>query len=277
MFSSKSILIDHVLNDLEQRHVRLFGDDARDLPGHIRTAGLMAMEVLANSNALYHNLEHSLMVTLVGQEILHGKYLMEGSVDADDWVHFIISLLCHDIGYVRGICPGDGKDTAVIDAAGRTVEIPDGATDAYLTPYHIDRGQLFVRWRFRDHPVIDADAIARNIESTRFPVPDGSDAGENTTAPGLVRAADLIGQMADPDYLRKLAALYYEFDETGTNRDVNAASPEDLRRNYPDFFWRMVNHHIQPAIAYLEATREGRQWVASLHSHVFSEQHRASL
>ncbi len=277
MFSSKSILIDHVLNDLEERHLRLFGADSRDLAGHIRTGGLMAMEVLANSNALYHNLEHSLMVTLVGQEILHGKYLMEGSVDADEWVHFIISLLCHDIGYVRGICPGDGGDIAVIDAEGRTVEIPEGATDAYLTPHHIERGKLFVRWRFRDHPVIDPEVVAHNIEKTRFPVPDGTDAAEDTTAPGLVRAADLIGQMADPDYLRKLAALFYEFDETGANHEVGAASPEDLRRNYPDFFWRTVNRHIQPAIGYLEATREGRQWVASLHSHVFSEQHRAAL
>jgi len=24
-----------------------------------------------------------------------------------DWLHFIISLLCHGIGYVRGICQGD--------------------------------------------------------------------------------------------------------------------------------------------------------------------------
>ncbi|MEQ9642568.1 MAG: metal-dependent phosphohydrolase [Alphaproteobacteria bacterium] len=277
MFSSKSILIDHVLNDLEQRHLRLFGTDDRDLSGHVRTAGLMAMEVLTNSNALYHNLEHSLMVTLVGQEILHGKYLMEGSVDADEWVHFVISLLCHDIGYVRGICPGDGPNTAVIDAAGRTVEIPAGATDAYLTPHHIERGKLFVRWRFRDHPVFDPEVIAHNIEKTRFPVPAGNDAAEDTAAPGLVRAADLIGQMADPDYLRKLAALFYEFEETGANAEVGAASPEDLRRNYPDFFWRMVNRHIQPAIRYLEATREGRQWVASLYSHIFSEQHRAAL
>lgn len=277
MFSSKSILIDHVLNELEQRQRRLFDDDGRDLGGTIRTSGLMAMEVLANSNALYHNLEHSLMVTLVGQEILHGKYLMEGGVDATEWAHFIISLLCHDIGYVRGICPGDRRDTAVIDAEGRTVEILEGATDAFLTPYHIERGKLFVRWRFRDHPEIDPEVIARNIEKTRFPVPEDEDEAEGTTAAGLVRAADLIGQMADPDYLRKLAALFYEFEETGANREVGCNSPEDLRRSYPDFFWKTVDRHIQPAIGYLEATREGREWVASLYSHVFSEQHRATL
>jgi len=116
-----------------------------------------------------------------------------------------------------------------------------------------------------------------HLRHAPFFVEDGIDFRPGTTAAGLVRAADLIGQMADPDYLRKLAALFYEFEETGANREVGCDSPEDLRRNYPDFFWKTVNRHIQPAIGYLEATREGRQWVASLYSHVFSEQHRAAL
>ena len=34
----------------------------------------------------------------------------------------------------------------------------------------------------------------------------------------LVRAADLIGQLGDPHYLRKANALYYEFEEIGMNR-----------------------------------------------------------
>ena len=49
------------------------------------------------------------MVTLVGQEILRGKHVSVGGISPRDWLHFIISLLCHDIGYVRGICQGDEK------------------------------------------------------------------------------------------------------------------------------------------------------------------------
>ena len=42
-----------------------------------------------------------------GQEILRGKHLSEGGITTRDWMQFSISLLCHDIGYVKGICRDD--------------------------------------------------------------------------------------------------------------------------------------------------------------------------
>ena len=47
------------------------------------------------------------MVTLAGQSILEGKHLSEGGVSPRDWAHFMIALLCHDIGYIKGICADD--------------------------------------------------------------------------------------------------------------------------------------------------------------------------
>jgi len=41
-----------------------------------------------------------------------------GSVNPRDWLHFIVSLLCHDIGYVRGICRGDADGQYVTNLAG---------------------------------------------------------------------------------------------------------------------------------------------------------------
>ena len=41
------------------------------------------------------------MVTLVGTEILRGRDLIE-PVTAEDWLHFNVALLLHDIGFVRG-------------------------------------------------------------------------------------------------------------------------------------------------------------------------------
>ncbi len=276
-FDRKAILISDFVDRLEQMHLRLFGGTKEAFPETIRTASVMAMEVIATCDALYHNMEHSMMVTLVGQDILHGKHLLEGSVTERDWVHAIISLLCHDIGYVKGICPGDEGNTAVIDEEGRTIEMPAGATGAFLAPYHVERGKMFVRWRFRHHPLIDSDFIATCIEATRFPVPESATEDDPYGYPSLVRAADLIGQLADPDYLRKLAALYFEFEETGINHAVGCESPEDLRESYPNFYWNMVSRHIGSAVKYLRLTREGREWQAGLYSHVFSEQHRHVL
>jgi hypothetical protein len=47
-----------------------------------------------------------------------------------------------------------------------------------------------------------------------------------------VRAGDLIGQLGDPLYPRKLNALYYEFAETGVHEKLGYRSPsQGLRRN----------------------------------------------
>lgn len=243
----------------------------------IRASANLAVETINRSDAFYHDVEHTMMVTLVGQEIFRGKLLSEGTVSPRDWAHFTIALLCHDIGYVRGICPGDDGDLAVIDGEGRTVRIPPGATDAFLTPYHVERGKMFVRSRFGDHPQIDAELIAATIENTRFPVPENSDAASVVDWAVLVQAADLIGQMADPDYPRKLPALFYEFEETGANQKMGNDSPESLRDTYPEFYWNMVRRHIEPGINYLKLTQEGRDWLSGLHSHVFYQEHRGAL
>jgi hypothetical protein len=276
-FDTTSILIDETLDRLEDTYVRVFGSLYPDYPNIIRSSGSMALEIVANSDALYHNVEHTIMVTLVGQEILRGKHLSEGSVSAREWVHFIVSLLCHDIGYVKNICPGDTEAVAVINGDGEVVDIPAGATGAWLTPYHVERGKTFVLNRFRDHPVISAKVISRNIENTRFPVPAVGDALGDRDYPGLVRAADLIGQLADPNYLQKLPALFHEFAETGANDNIGYKTPEDVRVNYPNFYWKFVSPHIGPALEYLRVTREGRQWEAGLYSHIFSEEHRQML
>src|SRR5262249_58504786 len=134
-----------------------------------------------------------------------------------DYSHLLVACLLHDIGYVRGILKGDGIDGYVIDDRGNKVTVPRGSSDAALLQYHVDRSKLFVLDRLSDHDHLDAERIARAIEFTRFPVsavePDDSGNEEGS----LVRAADLIGQLGDPQYLRKANALYYEFEEVGLN------------------------------------------------------------
>jgi len=165
--------------------------------------------------------------------------------------------LCHDIGYVRGVCRGDGDGRYAYDAKGDVVALPDGSTDASLTPYHVTRSKLFVRERFDKVSLIPIDTmqIEANIDHTRFPVP--KDEQHNSTAdyPGLVRAADLIGQLADINYLRKIPALFAEFRETGINEKLGFRNPEDLRSAYPAFFWKAVKPYIGDALKYLPRRR----------------------
>ena len=121
--------------------------------------------------------------------------------------------------------------------------------------------------------LMDGERIARAIELTRFPVPNDDDHAETDTEAGLVRAADLIGQLADPRYPQKLHALFHEFSETGVARQMGLANPVDLVERYPQFFWNAVEPFVGDAIKYLNLTSEGRQWIANLNSHIFAVEH----
>ena len=90
---------------------------------------------------------------------------------------------------------------------------------------------------------------------------------------GLVRAADLIGQLADPHYLRKQTALFYEFHEIGAAQKLGYTSAADLSENYPKFFWEKVEPYIGDALRCLRRTMAGKQWVAHLYSNVFTVEH----
>jgi hypothetical protein len=275
MFNSTELLINAFVDQLQDSYHRTYGGYKPDYAEIIAWAGGMALENIANSDALYHNVEHTILVTLVGQEVLRGKHIREGGVACEDWLHFTISLLCHDIGYVKGVCRQDSKLLGMYATGvdGKRVSLPSGATDASLTPYHVDRGKLFISERFCGHKLIDAQTIMRNIELTRFPVPSDEDHKDTVNYPGLVRAADLIGQLSDPRYLQKISALFYEFEETATNQDLGYQNPGDLRDNYPKFYWHGVYPYISHALKYLELTQEGKQIIANLYANVFRVEH----
>lgn len=249
-----------------------FGARAPDHAPAITAAVRLALERIATSDAPYHDVDHTVMVTLVGTDILRGRQI-QGPLSPDDWLHMTVALLCHDVGYVRGACRGDTATEAVVDAAGRRVALPRGASDAWLTPHHVDRGQVFVRERAAAVPGIDPDRIARAIELTRFPVPEDGDHAETATEAGLVRAADLIGQLADPDYLRKHTALFHELAETGTAAKLGLADAADLGEGYARFFWEKVEPFIGDGLRCLQLTREGRQWIANLYAQLFAVEH----
>ena len=192
MFKATQVVIDAFVRRLEEAYRRNYGSLERDYCEILSWAGRMALERIAQTDTFYHTVEHTISVTLVGQEIVRGKHMSEGGVTPDDWLQFVISLLCHDIGYVRGVCRADNGRLCTTGRGDEMVTMPPGATDAFLTPYHVDRGKLFVQERFGGHGLIDANAIASNIELTRFPVPDENDRKETNSYSGLVRSADLI-------------------------------------------------------------------------------------
>ena len=272
MFEPASVLAGAFADHLVEGYRAVYGKRPPDQGSVIRAMAQLAVERISSSDALYHDVQHTMMVTLVGQTILRGRIMVE-EVTPEDWLHFTVATLCHDVGYLRGACPGDRDGRYVIDADGATVEAPRGASDAFLAPYHIERGKIFVRHRCKMIKQLDPERIARAIELTRFPIPEGADYADTASEPALVRAADLIGQLGDPSHSRKLNALYWEFVEIGIAAQLGYRSPADLAEQYPRFFWSKVEPYLETALAHLERTVAGKQWIAQLYAHVFVEEH----
>jgi len=246
-----------------------FGASHARLAELVPFAARLALECIGNSDALYHNVEHTMLITLAGHDIFKGRALLKPSTPTD-YSNFIVACLAHDIGYVRGVVKGDGDDGYIVDATGRKVSLPRGSSDAALAPYHVERSKLFVLDRVAALEELDGARIARAIGFTQFPYSSSTDEKEDVDEDGsLLRAADLIGQLGDPHYLRKANALYYEFEETGLNKQLGYESPADVVDKYPQFYWNRVSPHIQTAIGYLNVTSSGRRWIAGLYSNVF--------
>ena len=149
---------------------------------------------------------------------------------ADDYAHVIIACLAHDIGYVRGLFKDDDADGFVIDRAGGKVTLPRGSSDAGLMPHHVDRSKLYVMRRIEGIAALNKQRIADAIEGTRFPPGEGQEYDEEAS---IVRAADFIGQLGDPNYLRKANALYHEFEEVGINRQLGYEFTRRHRQSLP--------------------------------------------
>lgn len=275
MFNPTQVIIESCAQHLQAGYRRTYGNLNPHHADFLAWTANVALLTIANSDALYHNVEHTVFVTLVGQEILQGKQIREGNVTPEDWLNAIVACLFHDIGFVRGICKQDETEAHLYATGIEDVKLalPPGATDASLMFCHVDRGKLFAQEYFGMRSPIDLEAVQQGIELTRFPVPAEEDRADSGNYPALVRAADLIGQLSDPRYLQKISALFYEFEETGTNKTFGYRTPDDLQKNYPCFYWNAVAPHIQTALRYLEATQSGKQIVANLYANVFRVEH----
>src|SRR2546422_10565629 len=121
---------------------RVFGPAQDDMAERLGAFGRSTIECLARSDALYHNFDHTLQVTMVGRDILAGMTLSQ-PIEPTDYSHLIVACLLHDICYVRGVLSGDTQTEFVVDGSGKPITLSRGASDAALSPYHVDRSKLF--------------------------------------------------------------------------------------------------------------------------------------
>ncbi|MBI5790138.1 MAG: HD domain-containing protein [Rhodocyclales bacterium] len=146
---------------------------------------------------LYHNRTHTNEVVLCTARMLHGMHLAGQGLDGDHVDAALIGALMHDVGYLM-------RDE---EASG---------TGAQFTDNHVLRGVEFARRHLQDLPANVLEVTAKVILLTdhrKHPDWVRLDNVQQQRAAYATATADLIGQMANREYLERVLFLYYEFEE----------------------------------------------------------------
>lgn len=177
-------------------------------PGHDLTRVTKAFSLLDSAfdgrlpgyqklKTLYHNRTHTNEVVLCTARMLHGLHLARQGLDAEYIDAALIGALLHDVGYLM-------KDE---EASG---------TGAQFTDSHVLRGVEFARTHLVDLPPDLLESTTRVILLTDHRKHPGGvkfDNLQQQRAAFATATADLVGQMANREYLERVLLLYFEFEE----------------------------------------------------------------
>jgi hypothetical protein len=167
----------------------------------------------------YHNLPHTLDVFLCAVRLIHGMHHSGTRLTDREMTLVMAATLLHDVGYAQ------------------SREASEDGTGAQFTPTHVPRGIEFMHRYAAEHgipadfaadlaPVISCSDPMLSVARIDF-------ADDRIRLAGkIVGTADLVGQMADRNYLEKLVLLFQEFREANMG---NYASVHDMMRKTEGF------------------------------------------
>ncbi len=191
---------------------------------------------------LYHDMQHSLDVTLAAARLMAGherRHRNGAALGAERLTLGIIVALFHDAGYIRRL----SDHTCWHGAQYTLVHVTRGGR--FLTHYLNEQGHE--AWTRRAVKLIHFTGYEIPIDKIRLKDPIDRKLG------GLIGTADLIAQIADRAYLEKCRDyLFEEFELGGLARNTNPDGSErvvyhsgyDLLSKTPAFYAKMVKKRL---------------------------------
>ena len=150
-------------------------------------------------NTDYHNLRHTIDVTVATVRLMDGYNLENPPLGEDFLRETCEAALLHDVGYIQ-----ESSDTE--------------GTGAKYTKTHVGRGVAYLAKYAKLLDLEPYERRGRLIWGTDLAKPwnsIGFTSAEEEKCAAMLATGDLLGQMADRAYLEKLLFLYYEFREAG--------------------------------------------------------------
>lgn len=176
---------EHDLNQIETAFTLLRTAFAGELPGY------------QPLKTLYHNNSHTNEVVLCSARVLHGLAQAGRGLDGEHIDAAIVGALMHDIGYLMT------NEEAI-------------GTGAQFTTTHVNRGVEFAKKHLVNISPSTLAATVKVIQVTdhrQHPDWVKFENPQQQLAAYATATADLIGQMANREYIERLLYLYFEFEE----------------------------------------------------------------
>lgn len=215
--SFDSLFIENVYNDI----IRLFNGN---YPGY------------RASNTKYHDLEHTCAVTLATARLMHGIHVQNQTFSSRVIQLGLIGALFHDTGLIQTVEENDGT------GAQYTIGHEDRSI-ALMERYLSDKG-------FSAEDILDCSHIIRCTKLS-LPLNEIPFRSEETKTMGKVLgSADLIAQMADRNYLKKLPLLFLEFKEAGM---AGFETPLELFENTEEFYHSVARTRLAEELGNVSA------------------------
>jgi hypothetical protein len=208
-------------------------------------------------DTIYHDMQHSLDVTLTATRILGGYQKTHGDLPAQKTLLGIITALFHDIGYLRR----RNEDA--------------GNNGAEYTSTHVSRGAEFMHRHFSDIGLGQFTATASEIVHLtgyeKNPESVYTKTREDRLIGNMVASADLLAQMADRCYLEKCRDRLFPELVLGAMAQGDKLMPapsfrsaEELLRQTPDFYRlyvnKRLNDYFQQVYRYASAFFDGKDF-----------------
>ena len=86
MINATALLSEELGKRLSSVFLRTFGGSMPQMAAFLDEAARLIIERIATSDALYHDAEHTALVTLVAQDVLRGLRFPR-TVSPEDWLH----------------------------------------------------------------------------------------------------------------------------------------------------------------------------------------------
>lgn len=178
------------------------------------------------SNTSYHDIDHTLSVTLTTARLMHGC-MDEITLSPKDILTGLISALFHDIGLIQTSDDTEGTGAKyTVGHEQRSIAF----MESYLTKKRAAKRMIADSTKIIESTILSVspkDLVFRNEEINML--------GK------IIGSADLLGQVADRNYFKKLFSLYQEFEEAGV---PGYESELDLIKKTEGFYTNVVKKRL---------------------------------